>query len=300
MDRTEIRQSPAGEDRSLRLAASELSEYWEDLSRRNLSHDRSGFSVVCYAGMPKWFNSLLDRYQRKALARIVRRIDLRNANVLDLGTGVGRWAKWFAARGAVRVAGVDIDSLRLTRAAEIGGHGMDYLVATVDGLPFRDQSFDVVNCVTVLQHVPDDVKERAIAEVARVLKPGGYVTLFELVDTRDDAPHVFPWARGRWAEEFQRRGFSGEVAEGDQYIPLIRLALGLFRWFFGRGSRQKIDGIKRREHLGLTSRAYLMALAPLVLLSYPLEELCVRLAPSRFARINGFLFQRVGDAGAEG
>lgn len=62
------------------------------------------------------------------------------------------------------------------------GHAMK--VADIMNLPFADGSFDAVVCNHVLEHVDDD--RRAMAELHRVLKPGGWASL--LVPMRDDVP----------------------------------------------------------------------------------------------------------------
>src|SRR6266508_3094173 len=52
--------------------------------------------------------------------------------------------------------------------------GLDARIADIIGLPFPDGEFDVVMCNHVLYHLPD--RDRVIAELARVLKPGGRFT----------------------------------------------------------------------------------------------------------------------------
>jgi ubiquinone/menaquinone biosynthesis C-methylase UbiE len=53
-------------------------------------------------------------------------------------------------------------------------------------LPFEDGSIDLVNMVTVLQEIPD--RNRALKEVKRVLKPGGFLAVTELFPDPD-----YPW-----------------------------------------------------------------------------------------------------------
>jgi SAM-dependent methyltransferase len=101
--------------------------------------------------------------------------------LLDLGCGFGRHAYEAAKRGA-RVIAFDhadgeLHEVRNTfgAMADNGQVTVDSLVGAVQGdgprLPFDDRSFDRVVASEVLEHIPDDV--RAIAELARVLKPGG-------------------------------------------------------------------------------------------------------------------------------
>lgn len=101
--------------------------------------------------------------------------------VLDVGSGFGRHVYECARRGA-RVVALDyaadeVVQTRDTLAAmvEEGQISADRLVGVLRGdarrLPFGDATFDVVITSEVLEHVQDDVA--AIAEMVRVLKPGG-------------------------------------------------------------------------------------------------------------------------------
>lgn len=89
--------------------------------------------------------------------------------VLDLGCGEGQIARALAATGAT-VTGVDPTWRNLTVATRRAG-GPRYLSAEAARLPLRDASVDAAVACLVFEHV-DDV-DAAIAEVARVLRPGG-------------------------------------------------------------------------------------------------------------------------------
>ncbi|MEO0821068.1 MAG: bifunctional 2-polyprenyl-6-hydroxyphenol methylase/3-demethylubiquinol 3-O-methyltransferase UbiG [Pseudomonadota bacterium] len=94
--------------------------------------------------------------------------------VLDLGCGGGFLAEALARRGAA-VTGIDpaegaIASAKRHAAAE--GLEIRYETGVGEALPFEDASFDAVVCVDVLEHVAD--LDRVVAEIARVLRPGGW------------------------------------------------------------------------------------------------------------------------------
>lgn len=93
--------------------------------------------------------------------------------LLDIGCGGGVLAEEFAAMG-FRVTGVDPSEKSLAAArvhASERGLSIDYRTGSGDLLPFGNESFDVVSCCDVLEHIHNwDV---VIAEVARVIKPGG-------------------------------------------------------------------------------------------------------------------------------
>ncbi len=91
--------------------------------------------------------------------------------VLDVGTGPGFVALAAQDRGAsVRAVDQSTEMVRLARAA-----GVDAVRAGVETLPFSDDSFDAVVAGYLLNHLPRP--ETAVAELVRVLIPGGRVAL---------------------------------------------------------------------------------------------------------------------------
>lgn len=100
--------------------------------------------------------------------------------ILDVGCGDGALASELARRGA-SVTGLDPDEamLRLARRrTEAQRLSLRLVQGRAERLPFGDASFDRVLAVTVLCFVPEG--ERAVAEMARVLKPGGMLVIGEL------------------------------------------------------------------------------------------------------------------------
>lgn len=99
---------------------------------------------------------------------IARVIGPRPSRVLDLGCGAGFLANYLAARGH-DVTGIDTtaENLAVARA-----HGTArYEIADACSLPYADASFDVVCAMDLIEHV--EQPERLVAEVGRVLRPGG-------------------------------------------------------------------------------------------------------------------------------
>jgi SAM-dependent methyltransferase len=94
--------------------------------------------------------------------------------IVDIGCGDGQIARMLAAAGA-RVVGIDPTWNQIRVAHERGG-GPAYLRSTADELPFADASFDAAVACLVFEHI--DAVDAAIAEVARVVKPGGRFCFF--------------------------------------------------------------------------------------------------------------------------
>jgi SAM-dependent methyltransferase len=92
--------------------------------------------------------------------------------ILDLGTGVGFLARNFARRGC-QAAGVDVSAEQVAaarREAEAEGLCIDFRTAPAENTGFQDRSFDAVTASQCWLYFDRD---RAIAEVYRLLRPGG-------------------------------------------------------------------------------------------------------------------------------
>lgn len=90
--------------------------------------------------------------------------------VLEVGTGEGQVARAIVASNGAEVVGIDPTVNQIEEAIRRGG-GVTYHRAGAESLPFDDDSFDAVVCCLVFEHI--DAVDEALAEVARVLRPGG-------------------------------------------------------------------------------------------------------------------------------
>lgn len=135
-------------------------------------------------------------------ARRLRRLTIDNAlvrpgdNVLDVGCGTGEvtlLAKSRAKEG--RVYGIDpapemIEVARKKAARK--NLEIDFRVGVIESLPFPDASIDVVTSSLMMHHLPDDLKVRGLAEVYRVLKPGGHLLIADFMNpTSSLVNHLF-------------------------------------------------------------------------------------------------------------
>jgi len=102
-------------------------------------------------------------------------------NVGDVGCGTGRLEPYLAARG-LSPRGIDL-SPEMIRVAHRDHPGFDFNVADLRELPFGDASLAGVVCWYSLMYLAPSDRPAAFSELARVVKPGGYlVTAFKAGD----------------------------------------------------------------------------------------------------------------------
>jgi SAM-dependent methyltransferase len=135
-----------------------------------------------------YLNSDLDPFYDAAFERIVRSLKAKpGETILDAGCGYCFHAARLALAG-LKVTGVDLSPAALANARRLlqeQGLSVDLRTGDLLALPFADASFDYVSCWGVLMHVPE--LERALSELARVLRPGGRLCLME---NNDKSVHV--------------------------------------------------------------------------------------------------------------
>ena len=135
-------------------------------------------------GYSEEFRQLLNRRSLESSAHhLIPRLQ-PGMRVLDFGCGPGTITVGLArAVEPGEVHGIDMEASQIDlarAAAEAGGHAnATFHVGDVTNLPFEDNFFDVAHCHAVLMHVPDT--NAALAEVKRVLKPGGIIASREMV-----------------------------------------------------------------------------------------------------------------------
>ena len=92
--------------------------------------------------------------------------DLRSLNILDIGAGAGIVPQMNFKGIAARVCGIDPDARVLKNFNLDEGR-----IAYGENVPYPDQSFDLIFCDNVLEHLPEP--EKVFQEISRLLRPGG-------------------------------------------------------------------------------------------------------------------------------
>jgi len=146
--------------------------------------------------------------------------------VADLGCGTGVVTRRLAERVGpdVRVLGVDLSERLLEVARGLSaGSGIDWCHASVEALPLAEGSVDVVVLHTLMSHVPDP--GAVLAEVKRVLRPGGRVVVFD-ADYASTTFAMEDWRRGMATD---LKLFAAVVTHLDvcRQMPRLLVAAGL-------------------------------------------------------------------------
>ncbi len=101
-----------------------------------------------------------------------------------------------------RVAGIDPGAQQVARARAKAARRhvpVEFQVGVIEQIPFPDQSFDVVFSTLMMHHLPKSLKLQGLAEIARVLKPGGRLIIADFTRKQD---------RQGWAARFHAGGSS--------------------------------------------------------------------------------------------
>ena len=155
----------------------------------------------------------------------------RGGTALDVGSGPGnvtaRWAgRWAAPRPDGLALGIDISEPMLARAVRAeAGPQVGFLRADAQRLPLRDATVDAVVSIAVLQLVPDP--EAALAEMSRVLRPGGRLAVM--------VPTAGPLARfWRMLPNTGARAFGedelGDILEAHGFVSVRTKTFGTIQW----------------------------------------------------------------------
>ena len=192
-----------------------------DLSPLDLETDPKGCCARLYeSDAVRW---LLDGELHPGGERLTRRLaELAGVSpglrVLDVACGHGTTALLLAREFDGEVVGVDLGARAVEQAAAAAGAaGLDgrasFLVGDAEALPVADSSFDVVLSECSLCTFPD--KQRAVAEMARAVRPGGTVAIADVCADLDALAAPLRSAAARVA-------CVADARSADEYAAMLR------------------------------------------------------------------------------
>jgi SAM-dependent methyltransferase len=151
------------------------STYWE---RRLQAFD---LSVVGHSGLGLRYNRWLYRVRAVVFRRLLQKVALPPCpRVLDVGSGTGFYIEEWQRAGIEELVGSDLTTIAVERLApRFPGVELVSWDAALEP-PFCAASFDAISAFDVLFHIVDDERYRAaLANFARLLRPGGFLLLSE-------------------------------------------------------------------------------------------------------------------------
>jgi ubiquinone/menaquinone biosynthesis C-methylase UbiE len=152
------------------------------------------------------FGGGADAMRRQALVplgRVLAERGVRRAALLDLACGTGRFLREVKTNyPKLAVSALDLSPhyLGLAREALAPWSGTAFLEAPAEAVPVPDASFDVVTCIFLFHELPVKTRRQVVAEMARLLRPGGAAIIIDSIQLGDvpeyDAlveyfPHAF-------------------------------------------------------------------------------------------------------------
>lgn len=167
------------------MEESELEKYWDYVALEARDFEKRRRLEKWRKVARNWLADYADKraydFILKVLDEIVR-LD-KSAKILDVGCGPGKWSMLLAKKfGSVTAVDVSPEMILLAKenARKHSVCNVVFHVMDVSKLDFPDGTYDFINCVTVLQHIHDDeCWRKAIREIVRVTKTGGYMLMFE-------------------------------------------------------------------------------------------------------------------------
>lgn len=172
----------------------------------------------------EWLKCEIDRSERpdyleQPLKSHFRRlgVDLGDKTILDFGCGAGASSVILCRLGGKKIIGVDcakgeLEIARLRARDCALTDRLEFLyVAPTHELPFKSESFAVVFCNGVLEHIPPTERSRYVVELWRLLAPGGYLFVHETpnrlwpIDDHTTGLPLVPYLPLRLARQFAIR-----------------------------------------------------------------------------------------------
>jgi ubiquinone/menaquinone biosynthesis C-methylase UbiE len=197
-----------------------LNNFWDDIARKYGARE----DTINIPGAPFITNKYIDYLENRALRPYLSSSE--GLNVLDVGTGIGRWASLLAEKASY-VVGIDM-SREMVRIAKrrVKKSNVDFLVAAAHAIPLRSNSVALSLSCTCIQHIVDgDEQQESLHEIARVTR--NRILLLELMSrtswTKLTHYPTLVIPRAKYVSAFKASGFKSISDVGVDFLPIVKI-----------------------------------------------------------------------------
>lgn len=118
------------------------------------------------------FGKKVDAVEKRLVEKYLEKIPTKKA--LEVGCGTGHWTDFFINKG-FEITGIDISKNMIDIAQKKNLKDAKFEIINIEDAPYPDNSFDNIFAITSLEFV--DNRQKAIEQIYRILKPGGYLLI---------------------------------------------------------------------------------------------------------------------------
>ncbi|MFY8148067.1 MAG: methyltransferase domain-containing protein [Prochlorococcaceae cyanobacterium] len=197
------------EDRAVRDLPEDIEPgLYPDYYLQNFHHQTDGYlsdhSAALYdLQVELLFNGTADPMRRRILRPLLEGLrafgdrPAGSLRVLDVATGTGRTLRQVrAALPSAQLIGLDLSSAYLRQASrwlsQLPGELPQLVQGNGEALPFADGSMQATTCVFLLHELPGEARRAVVAEMFRVLEPGGVLVLADSIQLADSPQFAVP------------------------------------------------------------------------------------------------------------
>lgn len=153
-----------------------------------------------------------------------------NQNIMEVGCGPGGFLLPFYEKGYA-VTGLDYSESLINICIEVMPNG-HFEAGEANDIPFDDEQFDVITCNSVCHYFLDyNYAEKVLAEIARVLKPGGVGTVLDANDIEKESEFM--------QHRYSRFGGKEEYEKQNNMLPQMFYSK---KWFLDTGEKYGLSG----------------------------------------------------------
>jgi ubiquinone/menaquinone biosynthesis C-methylase UbiE len=185
-------------------------------------------------GVEFLFGGTADIMRRQAIPPLR---SARPKKILDVACGTGRTlAQLRAAFPDAELTGLDLSPYYLEEARSIVGDDVELVQGNAEAMPMEDASVDAIVSVYLFHELPRNARRRVMAEMFRVLRPGGRVVLLDSVQCSDAEEIVYflerfqaelhepfyrDYIRDDLASALRETGFDVQIEGGPAYLTKV-------------------------------------------------------------------------------